>query len=382
MEKPGALEFHPRRDGYKPNLVAGKSYNHHPRKDAKKTPYLYPKDYIAGVEEFLSQRSADKPFCIWAGIFEPHGPWMKSKEAVSRAQSEFGVDVRSLTCDYYDPSKNSAKPQRGSPYGFYYEMLHYDRTVKRMLDSLEKRGLLDNTMVIFIGDNGTFVRGDNLSGFELNVVGDNQTPRAKASGYDAGVHVPFFLMWKDRTPGGRVVDDFVSAIDIGPTVLDAAGVPIPKEMSGRSMMKIIQSTKSGQVDASRDTMMTGMEFHYENGLLPACRNIRIKQFEYTIHFENGGEEFYDLNKDPWETHNLINDPEYRVEIQRLKTKMKKMGLAQGDPRFTGDLALFNHTHQYCNKGKESLFNKAWQKNFNRSYAEGLKAVGLPPVPKD
>lgn len=370
----------PSRDGHR-SSVAGKSYNHISRENAEKTPYLYPRDYLAGIEQFLAERSADKPFCIWAGIFEPHGPWMKSKDAVSLAQSEFGVDVRSLTCDYYDHAKNAANPQGQNP-GYYYEMLHYDRTVKRMLDSLEEKGLLDNTMVIFVGDNGTFVRGENLSGFELNIVGDNQTPRSKASGYDAGVHVPFFLMWKDRTPGGRVVDDFVSAIDIGPTVLDAAGVPIPEGMSGRSMMKIINSTKSGQVDPSRDTMMTGMEFHYENTLMPASRNIRNQRFEYVIHFENGGEEFYDLKNDPWETNNLINDPEYRAEIQRLKAKMKKIGLEQGDPRFTGEMDLFDHTHQYCNQGKESLFNKTWQNNFNRSYAEGLKAVGLPPVPRN
>ena len=371
----------PSNDGHKTGNVAGKSYNHHIREDAEKTRYLYPRDYVAGMEQFLSERNADKPFCIWAGIFEPHGSWMKPKEAVSLAQSEFGVDVRSLSSDYYDHEQNSAKPQP-QPLGYYYEMLHYDRTVKMLLNSLEEKGILDNTMVIFIGDNGTFVRGDNLSGFELNVVGNNQTPRGKASGYDAGVHVPFFLMWKDRTTGGRVVDDFVSAIDIGPTVLEAAGVPIPEEMSGRSMLKIINSTQSGQIDTSRETMMTGMEFHYENKLLPASRTIRNKRFEYIIHFENNGEEFYDLENDPWETNNLINNPEYEEEIQGLKAKMKKIGLEQGDPRFTGDMALFDHTHQYCNQGKESRFDGNWKKNFKRSYGEGLKAVGLPLVPKN
>ncbi|WP_052329516.1 sulfatase [Rhodopirellula sp. SWK7] len=371
----------PGRDGHASSNVAGKSYNHRTREDARKTPYLYPRDYLAGMEQFMSERSADKPFCIWAGIFEPHSPWMRTTAAVAQAKSEFGVDVRSFTCDYYDHAQNSAKPQRQPP-GYYYEMLHYDRTVKVMLDSLEQKGLLDNTMVIFIGDNGTFVRGENLSGFELNVSGNSQTPRSKASGYDAGVHVPFFLMWKDRTPGGRVVDDFVSAIDIGPTVLEAAGVPIPEGMSGRSMMGIINSTQSGQVDASRDTMMTGMEFHYENRLLPACRNIRSKRFEYIIHFENDGEEFYDLENDPWETNNLINNPEYQSEVKRLKEKMKEIGLEEGDPRFTGEMALFSHTHQYCNLRKESSSLDAWSKKFDRSYAEGLKAVGLPPVPKD
>lgn len=370
----------PEQDGHSQSHVAGGNYNTHTRDDAEETPYLYPKDYIAGMEEFLSERNANNPFCIWAGVFEPHSSWMKASKAVSTAQSEFGVDLRSLTCDYYDHAQNTAHPSR-SPHGYYYEMLHYDRTVKMMLDALEERGLLDNTLVVFIGDNGTFVRGDNLSGFALNVVGDNQTPISKASGYDAGVHVPFFLMWKDKTQGGRVVDDFVSAIDIGPTVLDAAGLPIPEGMSGRSMMKIINSTESGQIDDSRNTMMTGMEFHYENTLLPASRNIRNKRFEYIIHFENDGEEFYDLVNDPWETKNLISNPDYKTEIHELKTQMRTMGIGLGDPRFTGEMYLLEHTHLYCNKGRELKFNGDWRKHFRLSYADGLKAVGLPPVPQ-
>ncbi|MDG1804289.1 sulfatase [Flavicella sp.] len=369
----------PSQVGHNSRTVAGDNYNRFMREDAKETKYLYPRDYVAGLKSFLSERSADKPFCIWAGIFEPHGSWMKTNEAITKTKSEFGIDVRKLKSDYYNAKGNSTKPSK-QKLGFFYEMLHYDRTVKMMLDAMEEKGFLDNTMVIFIGDNGTFIRGDNPSGFALNKVGANQTPRGKASGYDAGVHVPFFLMWKNRTSGGRVVDDFVSAVDIGPTILDAAGLAIPKEMSGKSMMKIIDSKASGQIDASRDIMMTGMEHHSVNELLPACRNIRDKRFEYIIHFENDGEEFYDLEKDPWETNNLINNPKYQSDITRLKTKMKKIGVEQGDPRFTGDMALFNHTHEYCDEYKNAKSSKKWQKSFARSYAEGLKAVGLPPVP--
>ena len=69
-------------------------------------------------------------------------------------------------------------------------------------------------------------------------------------------------------------------------------------------------------------------------------------------------------------------------VKRLKEKMKEIGLEEGDPRFTGDMALFNHTHQYCNLRKEFNSDDTWKKKFDRSYAEGLKAVGLPPVPKD
>lgn len=90
-------------------------------------------------------------------------------------------------------------------YGF--EIEHFDRHLGRMLDSLEKRGLLENTLIIVTSDHGM------------------PFPRGKGSAYEYSNHVPFVAMWKGGIAGsGRSVEDFVSFIDLAPTFIELAGL--------------------------------------------------------------------------------------------------------------------------------------------------------------
>ncbi len=86
---------------------------------------------------------------------------------------------------------------------------------------------MDNTIVIVTSDHGM------------------PFPRCKADCYDMSNHVPLVICWLARVPGERVVDDFVSLTDIAPTVLEAAGARIPAAMTGRSLMGVLTSEKSG-----------------------------------------------------------------------------------------------------------------------------------------
>jgi uncharacterized sulfatase len=114
-----------------------------------------------------------------------------------------------------------------------------------MLAMLEEAGELDNTIVIVTSDNGMAF------------------PRAKANGYEFGIHVPLAIRWGVKVPGQRVVDDLVSLIDLAPTILDAAGADHPSEypMSGRSILDILTSKEQGTVDASREAVYSARERH-------------------------------------------------------------------------------------------------------------------------
>ncbi len=282
-------------------------------------------DVPANFAAFLNEREGDKPFFFWAGISEPHGRWPDGKEARRRLKEEFGIDADKINAE---PGNNpNIKPP-----GFYYEILDADRQTGRMLAELERRRLLADTVVVYIGDNGS--TNQPAVGF-----------RGKGSPYDGGSHVPMALMWKGTVPPSRVIDDFVKSIDIAPTFLQAAGVPVPDGMTGNSFLDMILSGKSGWIDPKRDHVMHGNEWHTDP---KTARTIRDKRYEYIVKYPNSErpgmvEELYDLQNDIWEQNSLIEDPKYAETAQRLKAKMHAYGRETADPRSTGNLGLFNET---------------------------------------
>jgi uncharacterized sulfatase len=143
------------------------------------------------------------------------------------------------------------------------EIEWFDRHLGRMLQMLEEAGELDNTIVIVTSDNGM------------------PFPRAKANLYEYGVHVPLAIRWGAKAPGGCVIEDLVSLVDVTPTIVEAAGArpPTAYPFSGRSMLNLLTSNEQGMVDPSR-VVVTGRERHavarYNNLTYP-MRGIRTQQ---------------------------------------------------------------------------------------------------------
>ena len=126
---------------------------------------------------------------------------------------------------------------------YFFEVERFDSELGGILSFLEERDQLANTIVIVTSDNGM------------------PFPRAKADLYDYGSRVPLAIHWPERIPGGRVVNDFVSLVDIAPTILEAAGLePIP-DMTGRSLLGVLTSGMEGRVDSSRDHVILARERH-------------------------------------------------------------------------------------------------------------------------
>src|SRR5438093_5120978 len=151
-----------------------------------------------------------------------------------------------------------------------FEIERFDRDISAMLQLLEDAGQLGNTLVVVTSDNG----------FPF--------PRGKATCYDAGTRMPLAVRWPARVKAGRVVDDFISLTDLAPTFLEAAGLkPLP-EMNGRSLVPLLTSGKSGQVDPMRDRAFFGRERHANvraDNLGYPIRAIRTADFLYLRNFE-------------------------------------------------------------------------------------------------
>ena len=306
--------------------MSGQGYYDVKIDDFENRRYLDQHDVPGNFAAFLDDCDADAPFVFWAGVSEPHAPWSNEEEGERLLKEEYGVTLEEL---FEHPS---FRAENTHPAGFYYEILDADRQTGEMLDELEKRKLLENTIVIYIGDNGSCYISE----------GNN---KGKASPYDAGSHVPMALMWQGTVPAGRVVDDFVNAIDIAPTMLEAAGMPVPDAISGNSFLDLMRSNQSGRIDPERDFVMAGNEWHTQP---KTYRTIRDQRYTYIVKYPNAErpeliEELYDLENDLWQEQNLIHNPEYAAIKERLKAKMHSHGRETGDPRTTGELDLFNES---------------------------------------
>jgi arylsulfatase A-like enzyme len=152
------------------------------------------------------------------------------------------------------------------------EVLALDGVLARFLKKLEEMGELDNTVIVASGDHG-------IPGF----------PRAKTNLYNIGTEVSLFVRWGNKIKGGRTVDDFINLMDLAPTFLEIGGLTPPDCMTSRSIVPLLMSDKEGQIDPTRDYVITGRERHVWSaraGQLPyPQRSIRTKDFLYIRNFE-------------------------------------------------------------------------------------------------
>jgi N-sulfoglucosamine sulfohydrolase len=196
-------------------------------------------DYAANFMDFLDAAPSDKPWCFWYGGFEPHRGY------------EFGSGVakggkRLSDIDRVPACWPDNEAVRNDMLDYAFEVEHFDRHLGRMLAELEKRGLLDNTLVVVTSDNGM------------------PFPHDKGHAYNDSDHLPLAVMWKKGVnKPGRVVDDYVSFIDVAPTFLDVAGLECGKAgmapVTGRSLTEIFKSEKAGRVVPERDHVLVGKE---------------------------------------------------------------------------------------------------------------------------
>jgi N-sulfoglucosamine sulfohydrolase len=214
---------------------------------------------------FLDARPEGKPFCYWWGPTNTHRTWEKGS-----GNRVWGMDPEQLKGRM--PAFIPDVPEVREDFNDYLgECLAVDAGLDVLLSCLEQRGELDDTLVIVSGDHG-------IPGM----------PRAKCNLYDIGLQVPLAVRMPDRVPGGRVVSDFVNLMDLAPTLLEAAGVAIPDGMTASSLWSVLTSTADGQVDASRDFVVTGRERHVDTareGCLPyPQRAIRTRDHLLIVNF--------------------------------------------------------------------------------------------------
>lgn len=322
---------------------------------------LDPRDYAENFADFLAARPAGRPFFFWCGVTEPHRVYEKG------AGARAGKRVADVRVPAYWPDTDEV---RSDLLDYAHEIEWFDAQLARVLAKLEATGERDNTLVIVTSDNGM------------------PFPRAKVSLYDPGVRMPLAVRWPARVPAGRTVTDFVSHVDFAPTFLEAAGLPVPARVTGRSLLPVLTSRAEGRVDPARNVVFTAMERHTwcrPEGAGYPMRAIRTDEFLYirnhapdrwptggpefvssnkTFHGDVDGapikdfmedpanqrrfprefalcygkrpaEELYDVRADPDQVRNLAADPAHAAVRERLAQQLRTHLERTGDPRSAG-----------------------------------------------
>lgn len=176
----------------------------------------------------------------------------------------------------------------------YFAMIKLiDDQVGRILDCLEESGQFDDTLILFMSDHG-------------ETLGDHGLIQKGARFYDGLVRVPLILCWPNGVSPGLRSDALVELTDIAPTLLDAAGLAVPPDMQGRSLLPIL----SGKSDPAHHRDVVRCEYFDALAARDGTRATMLRDERYKLVVYHGHErgELYDLRNDPGEFVNLWNDP--------------------------------------------------------------------------
>ena len=357
--------------GFKRN-PAGPAFNRH-RLDPPLRG-ISSRDYAANFEAFLEARDPDQPFCFWYGGLEPH----RSFEQGAGMRSAKRLEDVKLPAYYPD-----SDVIRSDLLDYSLEVEWFDRQLGKMIRILEERGELENTFILVTSDHGM------------------PFPRVKSQIYEDGFHLPLAVRWSQGIEGGRRVDDFINASDFAPTFLELAGLRAHPQMTGKSFLNLLESGRSGLIDATRNRMLVGKERHdlgrphdwgypirairtpdylyirnYEPDRWPAgnpetgypnsdpgpTRSLLLRRFNgfYKLSFgKRPQEELYRISDDPDCVTNLADQPEFKKTREELRREMERRLRDEKDPRVLGNAAVFD-TYKYT--GPTGQAYDTWLRN--------------------
>ncbi len=359
--------------------LAGKKYSKRTTKPP--TTQISTNDYAGNFVDFLEESKSGEPWVFWCGMTEPHRNY-EYGSGVAKAGKKLSDIPR---VPGYWPDNEQV---RNDMLDYALEVEYVDSHLARMLEELEQRGQLENTVIIMTSDNGV------------------PFPRVKGNTYDASNHLPFAVRWpKGIAKPGIIVDDYISFIDIAPTVLDVLGVKAEQSgmatITGQSLRPIFSAGRGGRIIAERDHVLIGRErndigrpndegypvrgmvsvaglilVNYEatrwpggnpetgyldsdgcptkTAILTARKNPGTKLYWNYCFAKRTPIEFYQLDQDEDCLANVASaNPEL---VTKLTQRMEALLKAEGDPRMNGMGALFDQ-YLHSNLGNRNFYQR-------------------------
>jgi len=189
-------------------------------------------------------------------------------------------------------------------------MASVDEGVGALLDGLERRGIADDTLILFLGDNGFFF-------------GEHGLEAERRFAYEEGIRTPFFVRWPARVKPGTRVDAMVLALDIAPTMLELGGGAAGPHVQGRSLVPLLDGRPRRWRTRFLVEYFNESAFPWLVGMgYKAIRTERHKLIRWT--HRDGVDELYDLERDPYEMRNVAGDPAHAGTLARLRRELRSL----------------------------------------------------------
>lgn len=264
---------------------------------------------------FATSKPSGRPFFFSVNYLDPHDPFTDDLAQVD-GLPEARLDPEKIEpLPLRKPDEQERKRQTAILYDYIARL---DAGIGMLLDELAAAGLADNTLVIFVSDNGPPVI------------------RGKTTAYEQGVQIPLFVRWPGKVTKGQVRDELVSTVDIMPTILQAAGIPIPDGLGGRPLQPLLQGDSP---DTWRKHLFTEANFHLASMYRPQ-RAVRDDRFKLVLNLDPTPAknhwvpvELFDLrtNREELPHLNLVDDLKYAEQLKRLKNALRQWQEETGDP---------------------------------------------------
>ena len=278
------------------------------------------------VDEGLKFLEANKarPFLLSVHFREPHDPYAPVPEVDSAPYRDLDPavpDVKGL------PVAKVKKVRRD-----YYGSVHaVDRNLGRLLDSLDRLGLSDNTIVIASSDHGYMIGQHGLwhKGNGAWMIEGKAGRRPNM--FDDAIRVPLIVRWPGVVAPGSHIDKVVTNLDLFPSILEMMGIGLPPnlEIDGRSFVPLFGRETAGATNWD-ETFIGQYDMHHWG--IARMRMIRTPEWKLIRHFEPGArDELFHLANDPDETTDLIEGPEHRPRLDSLKAELHRRMIAVHDP---------------------------------------------------
>lgn len=255
--------------------------------DDVKVPYPETAFHLDDKPAWIKQR-----LYTWHGIYGPLFEWRKK---------------------FPDDRPEAVKDFENMVHGYWGTILSVDDSVARLRAWLEETKQLDNTIIVFMGDNGL------LEG-EHGMVD-------KRTAHEASLRIPLVVRYPQLTAAAKVIPQQVLTVDVAPSLLEICGAPALPKTHGRSWATLV---RTGQDPEWRKSWFYHYNYEKQFPYTPNVRAVRTDDWKY-IHYPHGDgspdrhmAELYDLNNDPEETTNLINDPKSAAKLAELKAELTRL----------------------------------------------------------
>jgi choline-sulfatase len=246
----------------------------------------------------------DAPFYLGVHYTAPHSPWTGHPQAIVDSYD----DCPFASCPQEPihpwavghPLTENSLGNRDMLKGYFAAVTAMDEDIGRLLDQLDTLGISDNTLVVFVSDNGFSCGHHGFWGKGNATYPPNM--------FDNSVKVPMLMRHPGRIPAATVQTGLCSAYDFMPTLLDYLELPRPtgRDLPGQSFLPLLQ----GQETPVRDNIVVYDEYG-------ATRMARTTEWKYVHRYAAGPHELYDLKNDADERHNLADDPNHSARVSQM-----------------------------------------------------------------